>query len=252
MRGRMGLTLIAVAMFAVACQTPAQKEHKKQMQEEKKMAQAEAKRQKEVAAAEAKHQKEEAKAQAEENKRMAEENKRIAAENKKKADEQAKADAKYEKDNKEAFGAESFRDERDVRSVDRFLLAQSAAGAKEDAMLSDDHFDGNELNELGKTKMKLIAHARHAGSTEPVIVYINSTDTKATDARHAAVESYWKASVWSDVALNVKNGVNDNLSSPAKPNLDAMKRMNEEKKMSQTGAMNTPAVSGTAGPAGTP
>src|SRR4051794_20106314 len=183
MRGRMGKAskLIAIAMLAVACQTPAQREEKKQMQQEKKMAQAEAKRQKEVAAMEAKQHKEDAKRQAEEDKHIAAAQKKQHEIDQKHAAEVAKADAAEEKEIRESFGAESMRDERLERPIDRFLLAQSAAGARGDAMLNDDHFDGNELNSLGRAKMKLIGHAQPHGSNAPIVVYLNTIDTKAVD-----------------------------------------------------------------------
>ena len=157
----MGVLLLTAAMLAAGCGSPQQREQKKQMEQEKKIADAEAKKQKEVAAAEAKRQKEEAAAEAkrqkeqaaidaqrekEEATRMAEADKKQRAEETKTATAAKAESDQYEKDSKDEIGHDIMRDERHVRTVDRFVLAQSAQGAREDATLSDQHFDGAELN----------------------------------------------------------------------------------------------------------
>jgi hypothetical protein len=120
-------------------------------------------------------------------------------------------------------------------------------------MLSDDHFDGGELNSLGRTKLKLIAVGRPVESKAPVVVYLNTTDSKMVDERKAAIESYWKGSEYADIALNVKNGVNDNVTSPAQPNINALKKIEEQKDtQSKTGIMNTPSAGATSAAPGTP
>ena len=46
--------------------------------------------------------------------------------------------------------------EANPRAADRVFLAQIVAGAGEDAMLYDHHFDGAELNSLGTHKLRLM------------------------------------------------------------------------------------------------
>jgi len=249
MRGRMGLgvLLLTAAMLAAGCGTPQQREQKKQMEQEKKIAQAEAKKQKEVAAAEAKRQKADAAAEAKRQKEQAaidaklqaEENARMSAAAKKQQAEEAKASAaakaeadQYEKDSKDEIGHDIIRDERHVRTVDRFVIAQSAQGAREDATLSDQHFDGAELNALGRAKLYLMGKA---GVKGPVTVFLNSTDLKLNEGRQLAIEQYWKGSAYSETALVVKPGMNDDLTYPVKPGLDAIKRMESKKSDNASG-----------------
>src|ERR1051326_1677055 len=56
------------------------------------------------------------------------------------------------------------------KSVDRFLEIQAANGARNDATLYPSHFDGGELNALGRSKLALLMHGGRTG--QPTVVYL--------------------------------------------------------------------------------
>ena len=219
--------LLTASLLVAGCQTPQQK----QADQEKKMAMEEQKREQQAAEAAAKQQHDQAVADA---KRQQEDAKRMAAEEKaqheadaKLAAEQKKQDDELAKQEKNAFAAGMIRDEHKVRSVDRFVLAQSAAGARDDAMLNDSHFDAAELNSLGRVKLGLIGHAVPKGSTAPVLVYVNTANAELAQIRMAAVAAFWKDSPYSDLNLQLKSGTNDEVSYPAKDGIKALDRMDK-------------------------
>ena len=240
MRGRMGMSvlLMTAAMLVAGCSTPQQREQKKQMQQEKKMAAAEAKKQKEIAATQAREAKAEAKRQQDEAKRLAAAQARQQELDRKQAEKERKQMAAEEKENKEALGYDMMRDERKVRSLDRFALAQAAQGAREDATLNDAHFDSGELNALGRSKLYLIGRGVPSGTQVPVMVYVNSSEANLSQARLAAVESYWKSSQYADLALHIKAGTNDDLLTPVKVGLDGLKKMDDKKAEGNTRNVN--------------
>src|SRR3954462_1291732 len=51
---------------------------------------------------------------------------------------------------------ELFGPEKEIKDMDRFAAAQSAAGARHDGMLYSHHFSGSELNSLGRSKLHLM------------------------------------------------------------------------------------------------
>lgn len=74
-----------------------------------------------------------------------------------------------------------------VRKPGQFVDAMSAAGARADATLSKQHFDGRRLNSLGEDKLaRMVGDDR---SAEPMRVYLNLDEREAAskDRRAAAV-----------------------------------------------------------------
>src|SRR6186997_2510542 len=63
----------------------------------------------------------------------------------------------------------NFKTECESRSPVEFCEAQAAAGAREDGMLYERHFDGDQLNSLGRAKLEMIAQSDD--STTPVKVH---------------------------------------------------------------------------------
>jgi hypothetical protein len=120
--------------------------------------------------------------------------------------------------------------EAQVRSVDLVTHKQSARGAAEDAMLFSQHFDGNELNSLGRAKLDLLFSA-HAG--QPVAVYIPQDEQ--SPARRASVEHYWHGSRWSDVQVEFREGANEATLVPASKGLAGLKAL-ESKSATDSGS----------------
>lgn len=81
-------------------------------------------------------------------------------------------------------GRETVRPEARPRATDRIILAQTVTGAGEDAMVYNHHFDGAELNSLGKYKLRLMLE--DAQFLADPNIYIVSGDT----GQLAAVRAY--------------------------------------------------------------
>ena len=221
MQGRVMLVVLIAGVLAVGCASA----QEKQARAEQKQARAQAK-------AEEKQRKEEAKLMAKEDKARREEEQALA-------EKQRKEEQKMEKEQRHAIGADMIRDERHVRALDRFVQAESAAGAREDAMLNDAHFDGGELNALGRSKLALIARATPSGSSQPVLVYVSGA-SDAAEARSASAQAYWKASPYSAMTLQLKPGVNEAVVSPAAAGIAGLKKMEESSRETAGGtAMGT-------------
>src|SRR4051812_14933844 len=68
----------------------------------------------------------------------------------------------------------------------QFLEVSAAAGARADAMLANQHFDGPRLNSLGQAKLDLMLKDDRAAA--PLTVYLNFPEKDATSGkRHDAV-----------------------------------------------------------------
>src|SRR4051812_50209213 len=79
---------------------------------------------------------------------------------------------------------ELFGSDKEVKDMDRFAAAQSAAGARQDGMLYAHHFSGAELNSLGRSKLHLMAEDKPV--TEPLAVYVNTTNDPLAHERETA------------------------------------------------------------------
>ena len=112
---------------------------------------------------------------------------------------------------------ELFGSEKEVKDMDRFAAAQSAAGARQDGMLYAHHFAGTELNSLGRSKLHLMATDKPA--TEPLAVYLNTHDDPLSADRQAAITKYLTAGGLASADIQVKTGPNPNAASPASSGL---------------------------------
>ena len=105
--------------------------------------------------------------------------------------------------------------------MDEINAAQSAAGAKSDGTLYPCHFDGEELNSLGRSKLYLMAEHRPARG--PLVVYVNVTgDGSGTDARKEAIRDYLADMGLTGGAVQIKTGPNSATSFAAH---DVMQRL---------------------------
>ena len=115
-----------------------------------------------------------------------------------------------------------FAPEDEIRQVDRVLAAQAAAAAREDAMLYPRHFDGTQLNSLGKAKLHLMADP---AQDQPLVVYLNVPDKAPVQQQRQAVLAYAQELGLAQSKVEVRTGPNPGLSFPAEP---GVKLLNSE------------------------
>jgi hypothetical protein len=111
---------------------------------------------------------------------------------------------------------EKFDADGSTRRIGEINQAQVAAGAKEDAMLYDQHFHGSELTSLGQGKLDLIVKGTPAG--DPVTVYLNVPHASFAD-RQVAVKAYLEKAGINDDKMLLAEGINPNETTPAAYNL---------------------------------
>jgi len=106
-----------------------------------------------------------------------------------------------------------------ARAIWKALDHQAIAGARADATLGAQHFDGDALNSLGATKLGMMIDAQ----SKVAAVYLNlPADDAQTAARRASVQEWLhNAGIASD-AFAIKDGPNPATANPAAPNLSRM------------------------------
>ena len=111
---------------------------------------------------------------------------------------------------------ENFTSDDEPTAIGRIAQAQSAAGAKEDAMLYDMNFHGDKLNSLGEGKLDLIVKATPDG--DPVYIYLNMPHDQVAE-RQTSVTAYLKSAGVSETKIVVAEGPNLNKTTPTAYNL---------------------------------
>lgn len=115
-------------------------------------------------------------------------------------------------------------DQQSTLSVDEVMERQATAGAAADATLNSSHFDGNSLNELGRTKLNAIVQR----SNGPATVYVNVADGGA--ARVDAVTKYLKDTGATGQNIKVAAGPNPNATMAATEGLSRMQKTESTEK----------------------
>ena len=96
----------------------------------------------------------------------------------------------------------------------RFADAQAASGARADATLSRQHFDGPALNSLGQAKLALMLKDDDAAS--PMKVYLNTGEKDpAYKQREQSVAAFLKDKGLRDTQIELVAGPNPESTSPA-------------------------------------
>jgi hypothetical protein len=112
---------------------------------------------------------------------------------------------------------DDFRPDHEMRSVDHVTEMQSAVGARADGMLYAHHFDGNELNSLGKQKLDLMTKT---GDQAPLTVYLSLLKNDATiTARTKSVQDYLAGRGLASSSFKVEVGPNPASHSMAQPGI---------------------------------
>jgi hypothetical protein len=106
-----------------------------------------------------------------------------------------------------------FERESEIHDMDRFAAAQSAAGARQDGMLFAQHFSGAELNSLGRSKLHLMTQDKPA--TEPLAVYLNTSNDPLAHEREAAIGKYLQEHGLTASDMQIKMGANPQATWPA-------------------------------------
>jgi hypothetical protein len=149
--------------------------------------------------------------------------------------DEERAEKKRAGDRKWELGQHMFRHEDEPTLVDAHAERYASNGAAYDASFSDVHFDGGELNALGRSKLGLLLSA--AATTSPVTVYV-AGDPNLTNARLASLNKNWKSSKYPDIQLTAKEGRNPLVMYPAWTGLRAVQRVDKEKTEGRTVNVN--------------
>src|SRR5437868_6472685 len=99
-----------------------------------------------------------------------------------------------------------FARESEIHDMDRFAAAQSAAGARQDGMLYAHHFSGGELNSLRRSKLHLMTLDKPV--TEPLAIYLNTTNDPLAHERESAVSKYLQEHGLTASDMQIKMGAN--------------------------------------------
>ena len=205
-----------------------------QQQAERERAAAQARLDAENAAAAERANQERAAAEAADRKRQA------ALAKGKKAPKAAKAKP-YPDDEADVVGSPYIDPENHTSLFDQHTQAMSAAGAAQDASLYDQHFDGAELNALGRSKVALMLQG--APRNEPLTIYVPpSGPSERVQARLASVNQFWRDSQWAAMQVQAKQGVAPENTSSAASGLAGLRRL--EREQEQGGATGGSSQSG--------
>jgi hypothetical protein len=106
-----------------------------------------------------------------------------------------------------------FERESEIHDMDRFAAAQSSAGARQDGMLYAHHFSGAELNSLGRSKLHLMTLDKPA--TEPLAVYLNTTNDPLAHERETTISKYLQEHGLTATDMQIKMGATPRATSPS-------------------------------------
>jgi hypothetical protein len=123
------------------------------------------------------------------------------------------------------------------RATHAFAAAHAEAGARHDATLQPHHFDGNELNALGRAKLDHFVAADRSRGTAPTTAPAETTTTTTiylnlpgdgADARRSAALSYLRDAGLDENAVKFVAGPNPNVTSPSAAHVSRMSRTEGE------------------------
>jgi uncharacterized UBP type Zn finger protein len=96
-----------------------------------------------------------------------------------------------------------------LRASQKFMLAQEASGARHDATLNAQHFNGKDVGSLGEQKLDLMM--QDDDLNEPFTVYLDLPKGDATTvARQESVTRYLKDKGLTDEQIKIEIGENAN------------------------------------------
>jgi hypothetical protein len=119
-----------------------------------------------------------------------------------------------------SHGEEFVGDRETVSAVDKFAAAQISSGARTDATLRAYHFDGAQLNSLGRDKLRSML--KDDDACEPMVVYLDLKGTGEVTARREAVSAFLMDEGLLESQLQLKEGSNPANTTPAVSGLKAL------------------------------
>jgi len=123
-----------------------------------------------------------------------------------------------QKDSTPVNHAEDFATEVEVRETTHLEQTQKAAGARDDATLFPQHFDGPGLSSLGTTKLDMMLADSH--SANPMLVYLAIPDDGVAQERREAIDRYLEdRGGLKTEQIKFQSGPNPQTLSPADGNL---------------------------------
>lgn len=124
--------------------------------------------------------------------------------------------------------ADAFAVEPAVHPSQQVMVAQAASGAREDGTLHAVHFDGTELNSLGRQKLGLMVRDEDASGT--LVIYLDLPQgAQAPQARHSVVE-FLKSQGLGEAQVRFQDGPNPAVTTPAAQSIDDLHHLSEDKK----------------------
>jgi hypothetical protein len=118
---------------------------------------------------------------------------------------------------------EKFNNHQLQCATQRLAEVQAASGARADAMLHPQHFDGETLNSLGQRKLDLMIEDERA--ITPLTVYLDFPEADAHDEmRRRSVVLYLKERGLLDSQIKLENGINPATLTAALPNLTRLSK----------------------------
>jgi hypothetical protein len=114
------------------------------------------------------------------------------------------------------------------RAYSRHIAAHRAQGAAADAMLLPRHFDGDQLNSLGRAKLTDIVMAT-ADRHGPVVVYLYLPEPELTEPKYVAARDFMMAAGIAAERVALRAGPNPATDSLASLHSEKLYQNTEEK-----------------------
>ena len=127
--------------------------------------------------------------------------------------------------------ADAFASEPAIPPARQFVTAQAATGARDDAMLRAMHFDGGQLNSLGRQKLDLMT--QDPDGLQNIVVYLDLPPDAVQQARQA-VSDFMKSVGMRDGQFRIEEGPNPSATAPAARAIESLHHQSEDKKDSNS------------------
>jgi hypothetical protein len=138
-------------------------------------------------------------------------------------------------------GCENFFPDQTNGRVNTVIERQATAGAREDATLNPQDFDGLRLNSAGSKKLSRMVPVSHEDS---LVVYLNVPSDQRMTPRRTAVTDYLSTCGVEASRVRIEAGGNPNVTALTAPALARMTKLETEPAGETTGASTggTPAA----------
>ena len=107
--------------------------------------------------------------------------------------------------------------------VGRMMNAQAVVGARADATLRAHHFDGTQLNSLGRNKLALMLHRESGDRPQPIYIDLPEADTLSGE-RRKTVERYLENAGVDLATVEIKAAPNLTETHPAAPAIARLRK----------------------------